>query len=89
MGDSPYGWNSTEKLLPLFYNFLSRFVFIQMLNPDRIKTYLTFDDVLLLPGHSKILPTEVNIKTQLTQKISINPSEHRHPHTYLAKRLYR
>ena len=49
-----------------------RFVFIQMLNPDTIKTYLTFDDVLLLPGHSKVLPTEVSLKTQLTQKISIN-----------------
>jgi len=43
-----------------------------MLNPDTIKTYLTFDDVLLLPGHSKVLPTEVSLKTQLTQKISIN-----------------
>ena len=43
-----------------------------MLNPDTIKTYLTFDDVLLLPSHSKVLPTEVSLKTQLTQKISIN-----------------
>ena len=43
-----------------------------MLNPSTIKTYLTFDDVLLLPGHSKILPTEVDLKTKLTQKISIN-----------------
>ena len=43
-----------------------------MLNPDKIKTYLTFDDVLLLPGHSKVLPTEVCLKTQLTQKITIN-----------------
>ena len=51
---------------------LSRFVFIQMLNPTTLKTYLTFDDVLLLPGHSKVLPTEVSLKTKLTQKISIN-----------------
>ena len=43
-----------------------------MLNTATIKTYLTFDDVLLLPGHSKVLPTEVNLKTKLTQKISIN-----------------
>ena len=43
-----------------------------MLNPDTIKTYLTFDDVLLLPGHSKVLPTNVSLRTQLTKKISIN-----------------
>src|ERR1700688_4685109 len=33
---------------------------------------LTFDDVLLVPGKSSILPTEVNTQTQLTRKISIN-----------------
>jgi IMP dehydrogenase len=43
-----------------------------MLNPTTLKTYLTFDDVLLLPGYSKVLPTEVSLKTKLTQKISIN-----------------
>ena len=43
-----------------------------MLNPDTIKTYLTFDDVLLLPGRSRVLPVEVSLKTQLTQKIAIN-----------------
>ena len=39
---------------------------------SKIKTYLTFDDVLLLPNRSKVLPTKVDIKTQLTRKISIN-----------------
>ena len=33
---------------------------------------LTFDDVLLVPGKSAILPTEVNTQTQLTRKISLN-----------------
>src|SRR6202163_1320504 len=33
---------------------------------------LTFDDVLLLPGKSSVLPTEVNTQTQLTRKISLN-----------------
>ena len=42
-----------------------------MLNPQT-KMYLTFDDVLLLPARSKVLPTEVDIKTQLTRDISIN-----------------
>ncbi len=43
-----------------------------MLDPDKIKTYLTFDDVLLLPGHSTVLPNEVEVATQLTQKIRLN-----------------
>lgn len=33
---------------------------------------LTFDDVLLLPGKSDVLPREVNINTQLTKKIKLN-----------------
>jgi IMP dehydrogenase len=33
---------------------------------------LTFDDVLLVPGKSSVLPTEVNTETQLTRKISLN-----------------
>ncbi len=33
---------------------------------------LTFDDVLLLPAHSTVLPREVSLKTQLTQSISLN-----------------
>ena len=51
---------------------ISSYIHIKMLNPDTIKTYLTFDDVLLLPGRSKVLPTDVDIKTRLTQEISIN-----------------
>lgn len=33
---------------------------------------LTFDDVLLLPAYSEILPREVNIQTRLTKQIQIN-----------------
>ncbi|MBD0350995.1 MAG: IMP dehydrogenase, partial [Flavisolibacter sp.] len=33
---------------------------------------LTFDDVLLLPSYSEILPREVDIKTKLTKDISLN-----------------
>lgn len=32
---------------------------------------LTFDDVLLVPGYSEVLPSEVGIETQLTQNIKI------------------
>jgi IMP dehydrogenase len=33
---------------------------------------LTFDDVLLVPGHSEVLPKEVNLETLFTQKIKLN-----------------
>jgi IMP dehydrogenase len=33
---------------------------------------LTFDDVLLLPAYSEVLPREVNIQTRLTKDISLN-----------------
>ncbi|MEJ0080449.1 MAG: IMP dehydrogenase [Puia sp.] len=33
---------------------------------------LTFDDVLLLPAYSDVLPRETDIRTQLTKKISLN-----------------
>ncbi|MCP4568864.1 MAG: IMP dehydrogenase [FCB group bacterium] len=33
---------------------------------------LTFDDVLLVPGYSQVLPADVNISTRLTSKISLN-----------------
>lgn len=39
--------------------------------PD-LKEALTFDDVLLLPGYSEVLPSNVSLKTQLTKKIHLN-----------------
>jgi IMP dehydrogenase len=33
---------------------------------------LTFDDVLLVPAHSNVLPKEVDLSTQLTKKIKLN-----------------
>ncbi len=33
---------------------------------------LTFDDVLLVPGYSEVLPKDVSHKTQLTEKITLN-----------------
>jgi IMP dehydrogenase len=37
-----------------------------------IQRALTFDDVLLVPAHSKVLPREVNLQTRLTRNISLN-----------------
>ena len=33
---------------------------------------LTFDDVLLLPAHSTVLPKEVSLKTKITREIELN-----------------
>jgi IMP dehydrogenase len=40
--------------------------------PENIKIGLTFDDVLLLPAKSEVLPREVDIHTQLTRQIRLN-----------------
>jgi IMP dehydrogenase len=37
-----------------------------------IEEALTFDDVLLVPAHSNVLPREVSLKTRLTRNISLN-----------------
>jgi IMP dehydrogenase len=37
-----------------------------------IQKALTFDDVLLVPAHSTVLPRDVSLRTQLTRKISLN-----------------
>ena len=39
---------------------------------DRIEDSLTFDDVLLLLGHSKLLPSEVSVKSRITQTLGCN-----------------
>ncbi|MDD4775603.1 MAG: IMP dehydrogenase [Syntrophomonas sp.] len=35
------------------------------------KEGLTFDDVLLIPGHSKIMPQDVDVSTQLTKNVRL------------------
>ena len=37
-----------------------------------IEKALTFDDVLLLPAHSRVLPRDVSLKTRLTRKLQLN-----------------
>ena len=37
-----------------------------------IQEALTFDDVLLVPNHSNILPSDASLKTQLTSKVQLN-----------------
>jgi IMP dehydrogenase len=37
-----------------------------------VRKAYTFDDVLLLPAHSIVLPREVSLKTQITRRITLN-----------------
>src|SRR5678809_1709229 len=37
-----------------------------------IQKALTFDDVLLLPAHSRVLPREVSLKSRLSRKLELN-----------------
>ena len=37
-----------------------------------VEKAFTFDDVLLVPAHSTVLPREVSLKTQLTRGIGLN-----------------
>ena len=40
--------------------------------PDKIEMALTFDDLLLKPSASKVLPNEVSLETRLTSSITLN-----------------
>lgn len=42
------------------------------IKPKFVADGLTFDDVLLVPAYSEVLPREVNISTQLTRNIRLN-----------------
>ena len=39
---------------------------------DRIREGLTFDDVLLVPAKSEVLPRDVDLSIQLTKNIRLN-----------------
>ena len=43
-----------------------------MSNRPPFKQAFTFDDVLLVPQKSSVLPRDVNLKTRLTNKIELN-----------------
>ncbi len=43
-----------------------------MSNLNNIRTGLTFDDVLLIPQKSEVLPNNVSLKTNLTKQIKLN-----------------
>ena len=48
-----------------------------MENPMRVvRKALTFDDVLLVPAHSLVVPRDVQLSTRLTRTIELNLREH-------------
>ena len=44
------------------------------MNEELFKTFdsLTFDDVLIVPGYTEVLPNETDVRVQLTQQIQLN-----------------
>jgi IMP dehydrogenase len=44
----------------------------RMLEPSRIEEALTFDDVLIVPAYSRVLPAETDTRTRLTRTITLN-----------------
>src|SRR3954462_10646638 len=44
----------------------------KFMNIEEIKEGLTFDDVLLIPAYSDILPSETNVATRFSRNISLN-----------------
>src|SRR5215218_10438204 len=38
----------------------------------KLRECLTFDDVLLVPGYSEVLPAEVDVKSRFTRRIALN-----------------
>ena len=42
------------------------------INNKFVKEGLTFDDVLLIPGRSEVLPNQVDLTTNLTKSIKLN-----------------
>ncbi len=43
-----------------------------MMLPESLPEALTFDDVLLVPSYSEVVPVQVSTQTQLTQNITLN-----------------
>ncbi len=64
--------------MPIIPGLLSLHMATRNISPAKSKSNkffgegLTFDDVLLMPGYSRVLPRDVVIKTSLTKKITLN-----------------
>jgi len=43
-----------------------------MLEQEVLPVGLTFDDVLLIPAESSVLPRDIDVSTRLTERITLN-----------------
>src|SRR5690606_30462541 len=60
---------------PAVGRIMPRFRFSRLGAPAMLRISqeaLTFDDVLLIPGYSEVLPKDVSLKTRLTRGIELN-----------------
>ncbi len=45
---------------------------VSMIEPDKLATALTYDDVMLVPQKSEVLPKETDVSTHLTPSLKLN-----------------
>lgn len=62
-------WNRDTKFY--LYICLNKLVAMQNYVMPEIPEGLTFDDVLLVPAHSEVLPRGVDVSTKFTREISL------------------
>jgi len=43
-----------------------------MIDDNRVRTGYTFDDLVLVPDHSEVLPNQVNVQTRLSRNVRLN-----------------
>ena len=70
-------WNSPEKPLKVFrlceiiVTFAKFYLAMQTFTNSPIIEGLTFDDVLLIPAHSEVLPRTVDVSSKFTRDITL------------------
>jgi IMP dehydrogenase len=42
------------------------------MSDEKLRQCLTFDDVMLVPGYSEVVPAEVDVRSRLTRNIELN-----------------
>jgi IMP dehydrogenase len=60
------------KLFHPFYVFINQSMEIRPMLPEKIEPAYTFDDLLLVPCASSVIPSEVDTSTYLTRSIQLN-----------------
>jgi IMP dehydrogenase len=64
--------NQSRKKKYICMQLFSNHLPMKVANERFLGEALTYDDILLVPGYSEVLPNEVNVSSQLTSKIKLN-----------------